>query len=107
MRFLEGVSKKIQIRNVPDHIHRGLRVRAAGVGMSRTDFLTAGPTRPGPTSSEPAHPTPRGDLVTAATVLAYDAGYPALATVLDAPPLATTDRKLANPSRLPCSVEVV
>ena len=31
----------IQIRNVPDDIHRELKVRAARVGMSLSDFLNA------------------------------------------------------------------
>jgi plasmid stability protein len=35
------VSKMIQIRNVPDDIHRELKVRAARAGMSLSDFLNA------------------------------------------------------------------
>ena len=31
----------IQIRNVPDDIHRELKVRAAVAGMSLSDFLNA------------------------------------------------------------------
>ena len=31
--------KMIQIRNVPDDVHRTLRVRAAAAGMSLSDFL--------------------------------------------------------------------
>ena len=31
----------IQIRNVPDDIHRELKVRAAQAGMSLSDFLNA------------------------------------------------------------------
>ena len=31
----------IQIRNVPDDIHRELKVRAARAGMSLSDFLNA------------------------------------------------------------------
>jgi len=31
----------IQIRNVPDDIHRELKVRAAQAGMSQSDFLNA------------------------------------------------------------------
>jgi plasmid stability protein len=33
------MSKMIQIRNVPDDVHRTLRVRAAAAGMSLSDFL--------------------------------------------------------------------
>ena len=33
------MSKMIQIRNVPDEVHRALRVRAANAGMSLSDFL--------------------------------------------------------------------
>lgn len=31
----------IQIRNVPDEVHRELKVRAARAGMSLSDFLNA------------------------------------------------------------------
>ena len=31
----------IQIRNVPDEVHRELKVRAAQAGMSLSDFLNA------------------------------------------------------------------
>ena len=33
--------KMIQIRNVPDALHRKLKARAAGLGMSLSDFLLA------------------------------------------------------------------
>jgi antitoxin FitA len=33
--------KTIQIRNVPDDVHRALRSRAAGEGMSLSDFALA------------------------------------------------------------------
>jgi plasmid stability protein len=35
----------IQIRNVPDDVHRELKVRAARAGMSLSDFLNAELTR--------------------------------------------------------------
>jgi plasmid stability protein len=35
------MSKMIQIRNVPDDVHRELKVRAAQAGMSLSDFLNA------------------------------------------------------------------
>ncbi|MFN7942465.1 MAG: hypothetical protein U0X73_12785 [Thermoanaerobaculia bacterium] len=35
------MSKMIQIRNVPDALHRQLKVRAAEAGMSLSDFLLA------------------------------------------------------------------
>ena len=41
MHYGEGVSKMIQIRNVPEDIHRELKVRAARAGMSLSDFLNA------------------------------------------------------------------
>ena len=41
MQYCEGVSKMIQIRNVPDEVHRELKVRAARAGMSLSDFLNA------------------------------------------------------------------
>jgi len=33
------MSKMIQLRNVPDVLHRKLKVRAAEVGMTLSDFL--------------------------------------------------------------------
>lgn len=33
------MSKMIQIRNVPDDLHRQLKVRAAELGMSLSDYL--------------------------------------------------------------------
>jgi plasmid stability protein len=33
------MSKMIQIRNVPDEVHRALKLRAAKEGMSLSDFL--------------------------------------------------------------------
>lgn len=35
------MSKMIQIRNVPDGIHRALKVRAAQTGMTLSDYLLA------------------------------------------------------------------
>lgn len=35
------MSKMIQIRNVPDHLHRKLKARAALEGMSLSDYLLA------------------------------------------------------------------
>ena len=33
------MSKMIQLRNVPDHLHRTLKARAAMAGMSLSDYL--------------------------------------------------------------------
>jgi plasmid stability protein len=33
------MSKMIQVRNVPDTLHRSLKARAATVGMSLSDYL--------------------------------------------------------------------
>ncbi len=33
------MSKMIQLRNVPDGLHRGLKARAAMAGMSLSDYL--------------------------------------------------------------------
>jgi hypothetical protein len=33
------MSKMIQIRNVPDELHRELKMRAAAAGMSMSDFI--------------------------------------------------------------------
>jgi antitoxin FitA len=35
------MSKMIQLRNVPDSLHRGLKARAALAGMSLSDYLLA------------------------------------------------------------------
>jgi len=35
------MSKMIQVRNVPDALHRGLKARAARAGMSLSDYLVA------------------------------------------------------------------
>lgn len=39
------MSRSIQIRNVPDGIHRTLRARAAAVGLSLSEYLLAEVTR--------------------------------------------------------------
>jgi antitoxin FitA len=36
-----GMSKMVQIRNVPDALHRKLKVRAAGSGQTLSDYLMA------------------------------------------------------------------
>lgn len=41
MQYSLWVSKMIQIRHVPDDVHRELKVRAAQAGMSLSDFLNA------------------------------------------------------------------
>jgi plasmid stability protein len=35
------MSKMIQVRNVPDNLHRSLKAKAALAGMSLSDFLLA------------------------------------------------------------------
>ncbi len=37
--YADHMSKMIQIRNVPDQLHRTLKVRAASSGMSLSDYL--------------------------------------------------------------------
>lgn len=36
---ISSMSKMIQIRNVPDELHRTLKVRAAKAGMTLSDYL--------------------------------------------------------------------
>lgn len=36
---VENMSKMIQIRNVPDDLHRQLKIRAAAAGMSLSDYI--------------------------------------------------------------------
>lgn len=36
---VEHMSKMIQIRNVPDDLHRQLKIRAAAAGMSMSDYI--------------------------------------------------------------------
>jgi plasmid stability protein len=33
------MSKMIQVRNVPEHVHRTLKARAAAAGMSLSDYV--------------------------------------------------------------------
>ena len=42
---MQDVSKSIQIRGVPDHVHRALAARAAAAGLSLSDYLLAEVTR--------------------------------------------------------------
>ncbi len=39
MWYCENMAKMIQIRNVPDDLHRTLKARAAGANMSLSDYL--------------------------------------------------------------------
>jgi len=36
---VEHMSKMIQVRNVPDDLHRQLKSRAAAAGMSMSDYI--------------------------------------------------------------------
>lgn len=36
---VQHMSKMIQIRNVPDELHRELKMRAAAAGMSMSDYI--------------------------------------------------------------------
>jgi antitoxin FitA len=38
-KYHDHMSKMIQIRHVPDHLHRTLKARAASAGMSLSDYL--------------------------------------------------------------------
>jgi len=40
-KYAESMSKMIQIRNVPDYLHKKLKARAAIEGMSLSDYLMA------------------------------------------------------------------
>jgi len=40
-KYAGHMSKMIQVRNVPDALHRGLKARAAMAGMSLSDYLLA------------------------------------------------------------------
>lgn len=43
--MLTAMAKTVQIRNVPDDVHRTLRVRAAAAGLSLSDYLLREVTR--------------------------------------------------------------
>ena len=43
--YHDGMSHSIQIRNVPDDVHRTLRTRAAAAGTSLSDYLLRDITR--------------------------------------------------------------
>lgn len=36
---VEDMSKMIQVRNVPDDLHKKLKIRAAAAGMSMSDYI--------------------------------------------------------------------
>jgi antitoxin FitA len=40
-KYALGMSKMIQLRNVPEELHRKLKARAALAGMSLSDYLIA------------------------------------------------------------------
>ena len=40
-KYVLNMSKMIQLRNVPDALHRSLKARAALAGMSLSDYLLA------------------------------------------------------------------
>jgi plasmid stability protein len=40
-KYVLHMPKMIQLRNVPDALHRKLKTRAAGEGMSLSDYLVA------------------------------------------------------------------
>ena len=41
LKYVHNMSKMIQLRNVPDALHRSLKARAALAGMSLSDYLLA------------------------------------------------------------------
>jgi len=40
-KYVEGMSKMIQLRHVPDAVHRKLKARAAMKGMSLSEYLVS------------------------------------------------------------------
>src|SRR5947207_3403455 len=76
----------IQLRHVPDDLHRKLKARAALAGMSLSDYLIA---------RYPHHPFLSRIWELRHNATAYDATYLALAEALAAP-LVTRDAKLAS-----------
>src|ERR1035438_5750918 len=40
-KYVRGMARMIQVRNVPDALHRSLKARAAMAGMSLSDYLLA------------------------------------------------------------------
>lgn len=40
-KYADHMSRMIQLRNVPDALHRTLKIRAAMAGMSLSDYLLA------------------------------------------------------------------
>jgi predicted nucleic acid-binding protein len=81
--------KMIQVRNVPDELHRALKARAAMEGRTLSDYILAELPRP---ADKP-----------------YDAAYVALAEELsdEGVPLLTTDGRLARAVRARSAVEVL
>lgn len=88
------MSVMIQIRNVPDHLHRVLKSRAALEGRSLSDYLLTTITdfAECPTLAEMRAGLDGREL--RGNLSAYDAAYVALAEALVAPRV-TRDRRLA------------
>lgn len=80
----------VQIKNVPEDVHRILRTRAAAASQSLQEYLLA-------RLVEEARTEP---------VSVYDAAYMALAEAIGAP-LLTADRSIATVPGLRCEVELV
>ena len=115
---LYRMSKMIQIRNVPDALHRTLKVRAAQAGMTLSDYLLSEIERVAekPTlaemmerlrSREPVELDEPPNVTIRRFRDADDPheAYVALAEVLDAP-LITMDAGLAQASGIRAAVEV-
>src|SRR5438309_2067736 len=94
--YLFCMSTMIQIRNVPDALHRRLKSRAALAGMSLSDYLLRHPHD----VLLPRVWELRNNLS------AYDAVYLALAEALDAS-LLTHDQRLATATRRHSWVQIL
>jgi len=120
------MSKMIQLRNVPDALHRGLKARAAMARMSLSDYLLAEVKETANRSWSTSTPLPgartarRSMIVLDASAAIdwflqtpagkhiegrYDSSYIALAETLAAP-LVTRDSRLASALGHEAMVEV-
>jgi predicted nucleic acid-binding protein len=107
------MSKLIQIRNVPDELHRTLKARAAKAGMTLSDYLLyekRGSELLEDLTSMRLNRYPHTALLRrmwelGENVTIQDAAYIALAETLDAP-LVTMDGRLARAPGIRAEVEV-
>src|SRR2546422_3904819 len=82
------MAKRVQVRGVPDTVHRTLKARAAHSGISLSEYLRS------ELALIAARPTPEEVRGRSLNLSGYDAVYVALADALGVS-IITTDKRLA------------